>query len=43
MSSSRPWFLVDPLALSSSAAARLGLGAGVAAVLWLAVAWAMAA
>ncbi len=33
----------DPLALSSGAVARLALAAGVAAVLWAAVAWAMAA
>jgi hypothetical protein len=33
----------DPLALSSGAASRLLLAAGVAAVVWAAVAWAMAA
>jgi hypothetical protein len=33
----------DPLALSSGAAPRLLLAAGVAVVLWAAVAWAMAA
>ena len=32
----------DPLALSSGAGARLVLAGGVAAVLWVAVAWAMA-
>ncbi len=36
-----PWS--DPLDLSSGAAARLALAAAVAAGLWLAVAWAMAA
>jgi hypothetical protein len=35
--------LSDPLALSSGAALRLVLAAGVAVVLWAAVAWAMAA
>jgi hypothetical protein len=35
--------LTDPLALSSGAAPRLLLAGGVAAVLWAAVAWAMAA
>ena len=38
----RPTF-ADPLALSSGAGARLMLAGGVAAVLWAAVAWAMAA
>ncbi len=33
----------DPLALSSGALPRLLLAGGVAAVLWAAVAWAMAA
>jgi hypothetical protein len=33
----------DPLALSSGAASRLLLAGGVGAVLWAAVAWAMAA
>jgi hypothetical protein len=33
----------DPLALSSGAAARLLLAAGVAAAVWAGVAWAMAA
>ncbi|WP_255751342.1 hypothetical protein [Roseomonas fluvialis] len=33
----------DPLALSSGASARLALAAGVGALLWAAVAWAMAA
>jgi hypothetical protein len=33
----------DPLALSSGATARLALAGGVAALVWLAVAWAMAA
>jgi len=33
----------DPLALSSGAGARLVLAGCVAAVLWVAVAWAMAA
>ncbi len=33
----------DPLALSSGAAPRLLLAAGVAAVVWGAVLWAMAA
>jgi hypothetical protein len=33
----------DPLALSAGAASRLVLAGGVAAVVWLAVAWAMAA
>lgn len=37
------WPFSDPLALSSGAGARLTLAAGVAAVLWLAVFWAMAA
>ena len=35
--------LSDPLALSASAASRLLLAGGVAAVLWAAVAWAMTA
>jgi hypothetical protein len=35
--------LTDPLALSSGAASRLVLAGGVAALLWAAVAWAMAA
>jgi hypothetical protein len=35
--------LGDPLALSSGAAARLLLAACVGAVVWAAVAWAMAA
>ena len=34
--------ITDPLALSDGAAARLVLAAAVLAVLWLAVAWAMA-
>ena len=38
-----PFRLTDPLALSSGAAARLALAAAVGAVLWAAVAWAMAA
>ncbi len=33
----------DPLALSSSALSRLLLAGGVAALVWLGVAWAMAA
>jgi hypothetical protein len=33
----------DPLALSSGAPARLALAGGVAALVWAAVAWAMAA
>ena len=33
----------DPLDLSAGAGARLALAAGVLAVLWAAVAWAMAA
>ncbi|GGC67569.1 hypothetical protein GCM10011504_51910 [Siccirubricoccus deserti] len=33
----------DPLALASGAAARLALAAGVLGLLWIAVAWAMAA
>ena len=37
------WPFSDPLALSSGAGARLALAAGEAAVLWLAVFWAMAA
>jgi hypothetical protein len=37
------WSFPDPLALSSGAGARLVLAAGVVAVLWVAVAWAMAA
>ncbi len=36
-----PWS--DPLALSAGAGARLLLAAGVAALLWLGVLWAMAA
>jgi hypothetical protein len=35
--------LTDPLALSSGAVSRLLLAGGVVAVLWAAVAWAMAA
>lgn len=35
--------LTDPLALSAGAASRLVLAAGVSALLWAAVAWAMAA
>jgi hypothetical protein len=35
--------IVDPLALSASAGARLLLAAGVLAVLWAAVVWALAA
>ena len=35
--------MTDPLALSSGAASRLLLAGGVAALLWAAVAWAMAA
>ena len=38
-----PWPLPDPLALSSGAGARLALAGLVAAALWGAVAWAMAA
>jgi hypothetical protein len=37
------WSFPDPLALSSGAGARLLLSGCVAAVLWVAVAWAMAA
>ena len=37
------WSFPDPLALSSGAGARLALAAAVAAGLWAAVAWAMAA
>ncbi|WP_277751781.1 hypothetical protein [Dankookia rubra] len=37
------WSIPDPLALSSGAGARLALAGGVAAVLWAAVAWALAA
>ena len=37
------WSFPDPLALSSGAGARLALAGGVAAVLWVAVAWAMTA
>ena len=33
---------IDPLALSSGAAARLLLAVGVGAVVWAGVAWAMA-
>ncbi len=33
----------DPLALSSGAGARMALGGAVLAVLWAAVAWALAA
>ena len=35
--------LTDPLALSSGVASRLVVAGGVAALLWAAVAWAMAA
>ncbi len=35
--------LPDPLALSASAASRLVLAGGVAALVWAGVAWAMAA
>ena len=37
------WSFPDPLALSAGAGARLALAGGVAAALWLAVAWAIAA
>lgn len=37
------WPVSDPLALSSGIAARLALAGGIAALLWVAVAWAMAA
>jgi hypothetical protein len=37
------WTLPDPLALSSGASARLVLAGLVAAAVWGAVAWAMAA
>lgn len=36
----RAW--TDPLSLSAGAGARLALAAGVLALLWLGVAWAMA-
>lgn len=38
-----PWTPTDPLALSAGAGARLILAGAVAAMLWAAVAWAMAA
>jgi hypothetical protein len=37
------WPFPDPLDLAAGAAARLVLAAGVSAVLWVAVAWALAA
>jgi hypothetical protein len=38
-----PFRFADPLALASGAHARLVLAAGVLGLLWVAVAWAMAA
>jgi hypothetical protein len=37
------WILSDPLALSAGTPARLALAFGLLGLLWLAVAWALAA